>query len=125
MKIKSQNHFPLLEKYKKVFPSINKFTIFAYDGVIYSNTKLPDHLIVHENTHLKQQEKDGLEFWVENYLNDPSYRLKQEIEAYRNQIHSIKDRNLRAQVLIHCVNDLSGPLYGNIISKEEAKKCIQ
>lgn len=122
--IKPQSEFPLLDKYKEKF-AITENTIFAYDGEIYSNNQLPDHLIVHELTHHKQQDRDGLDYWVENYLNNPEYRLKQEIEAYKNQLSVIKDRNDRFKLQMECAINLSSDLYGNIISYSEAMKAIK
>lgn len=119
-----QSEFHLLEEYKKHF-AVTKDTIFAYDHKIYTNNNLPKHLIVHEQTHHTQQDRDGLEYWVENYLNNPKYRLEQEIEAYKRQLESINDRNLRAKVWIESAKNLSSHLYGNIITYKEALKLIK
>ncbi len=119
-----QNQFPLLEKYKNYF-EIDENTIFAYDNKIYSNNELPNHLIIHEQTHHKQQDRDGLEYWVDNYLNNKEYRLTQEIEAYKNQLKSIKDRNDRAKVWQESARNLSSPLYGNLLTYQEALKAIR
>ena len=118
--LKPQKEFPLLERYSKVFP-ITEFTIFAYDGDIYCNYPLPPDLIVHEETHLKQQEKYGLDNWVEEYLNDKEFRLKMEVEAYKKQLASIKDREFRFHVKQDCIDTLTSSLYGNLCTKEEAK----
>lgn len=118
---KSTSEFPLLERYKAKF-AINENTIFAYDGVIYTNHNLPDHLIVHESTHFKQQEKYGLKSWVDLYLDAPTFRLKMELQAYRNQLQSVKDRNAKNNLKIQCAQDLSSNLYGNILTFEEAFK---
>lgn len=122
--IRPQKEFPLLEKYKKVF-KIDRNTIFAYDKIIYTNGILPDHLIIHEETHLNQQKELGLDKWVDLYLRNKNFRLNQEIEAYKNQINSINDRNGRIKVRTKCAKDLSSELYGNIISYEEAYRLIK
>lgn len=114
-----QENFPLLEKFKERFP-IDSDTVFAYDNKIYTNQDLPEHLVIHEKTHHKQQERDGLEYWVENYLNDPKYRLEQEIEAYRAQIQSIKDRNYKTIVRYKSAKTLSSGLYGGLLTFQEA-----
>ena len=116
-----QSNFPLLDKYKDKFP-VTKNTIFAHKNTIYTNYNLPAHLIIHEATHLKQQNKIEVDQWHEWYLNDDRFRLEVEIEAYQEQINSVKDRNDRAKLRLECVNNLSSPLYGSIISKEEALK---
>lgn len=122
--IKSQNQFPKLEEYKKHF-NVTEKTIFAYDNCIYTNYQLPQDILIHEIEHLKQQKRDGLDFWLTNYLNDHKYRLKQEIEAYRVQLQSIKDRNLRAKIRIESAKNLSSDLYGGIISNERALNILK
>jgi hypothetical protein len=116
---KPTKDFPLLERYKAKF-AINENTIFAYDGVIYTNYELPEHSIIHEQTHLKQQKKIGLDKWVDSYLGDNDFRLKVEIDAYKNQLRSVKDRNQRNLLKISCARDLSSTLYDNITSYENA-----
>jgi hypothetical protein len=121
MKFKLTSEFPLLKKYKEKF-AINENTIFAYDSVIYTNYDLPEHLIIHEQTHLKQQERYGLANWVNAYLEDSEFRLKMEIEAYRKQLASVKDRNERNNLKIKCCQDLSSALYGNLLTYNLAFK---
>jgi len=117
--LKPTSEFPLLARYKERF-DINERTIFAYDNVIYANYSLPDHLIIHEQTHFAQQAKYGLDNWVEQYLADDSFRLKMELQAYRRQLQSVKDRNERNKLRIIVAKDLSGSLYGGISTYEDA-----
>ena len=121
--MKPQNEFPLLDTFSKVF-DITPRTIFAYDKNIYCDYPLTDDLLIHEQTHLAQQEKYGLDKWVEEYLTNSGFRLEMELEAYRNQIVSINDRNQRVRVRIQSAKDLSSSLYGNIISYDEALKFL-
>lgn len=114
-----QKEFPLIETYRKQFAITDK-TIFAYNGKIYTDYDLPHHLIVHEKVHLEQQDEIGLEQWVYNYLYRPEKRLGYEIEAYKRQLRSIKDRNWRAKTRMESARNLSSSLYGGIISYEEA-----
>lgn len=122
--IKPQSQFPLMEEYKKVF-EITKHTIFAYDGNIYTNDILPYHLIIHEETHLKQQDDFGLYNWVDNYLTSKEFRLKMEVEAYRKQLASIKNREFRNVVRLAVSKDLASSLYGNIVSYDDALKLLK
>jgi len=122
--IRPQSEFPLLERYKEKF-NVTHNTIFAYDNVIYSNNELPHDLVIHENTHFKQQEKYGLDNWVEQYLNDNFFRLKMEVEAYRKQLESIKDRNFRSRIRQESVSHLASDLYGNIVTVEEAQNLLK
>ena len=118
-----QSEFPLLKEYSKHF-DITPNAIFAYDHKIYSNTNLPEHLIVHEQTHHKQQDEYGLKNWVEKYLNDKHFRLLMEIDAYQTQLKSIKDGNIRVKVAIESAKNLSSSLYGNIIEHKEALRLL-
>lgn len=122
--IKPQNEFPKLSEFRSIFPGIDNNTVFAYDHVIYTNKKLPLHLIVHEITHHEQQDHYGLDVWTTKYLYDPKFRLKMEIDAYKNQVRSIKDRNKRFQVLVASAKNLSSDLYNNLITYKEALRLL-
>jgi len=122
--IKPQEEFPLIEEYRKVF-DITDDTIFAYDHNIYTNNVLPKHLIIHEETHHKQQDKYGLDTWVTYYLTDADFRLKMEVEAYKEQLKSINDREERFHLRMECIKNLTSSLYGNIVSPEEARRLLK
>jgi hypothetical protein len=119
-----QSEFPLINEYKKIF-AVDDRTIFAYDNKIYSNYELSHDLIVHEYTHHRQQAEYGLEWWVKNYLNNPEFRLKMELEAYKAQLDSIKDREIRNKVRIRSAVDLSSSLYNDIIKPEVALRLLK
>lgn len=116
--MKPQSKFPLLDRYKEVFP-ITERTIFPYDREIYTNYPLTPDLLVHEQEHLRQQKEIGLDKWVHFYLSDGEFRLEMELEAYKSQLSSLPRKEKR-RVRKECIKTLSSNLYGNIISKEEA-----
>ena len=116
---KPQSEFPLIDRYKKVF-DVNQYTIFAYDKVIYCDYELPEHLQIHERRHLIRQQKIGVDEWVEKYLTDTQFRLNEELIAYKEQLQSVKNRSARHRLRIQCANDLASPLYGNIVTLQEA-----
>lgn len=119
MQIRPQVEFPLLDEYKKKF-AITEETIFALGENIYSNYPLPADILVHEFVHLKQQAQVGLTEWVYDFLEIPEKRLGYEVEAYREQIKSIRDRNNRAKTHIISARQLSSDLYGNIVDYKTA-----
>lgn len=83
-------------------------------------------LLKHEETHARQQLAMGIEEWWERFIADPGFRLSQELEAYREQYRAMA--SLRPQkrtgYLTHIAKDLSGEIYGNMITFEEAIKII-
>lgn len=117
--IKPQSDFPLMEEYKKQF-AINDKTIFALGDDIYTNYPLTRDLLVHEEVHLRQQKELGVKEWVYDFLYNPEARLKFEVEAYRKQLASIKDRNERYRVLLQSTRNLSSEMYGSIINYKDA-----
>lgn len=103
--------------------------IFTYGDTVYhpAGTELPQHLKVHEGTHIQQQKVTGAKEWWDRYLVDVDFRLEQELQAYRNQWSIIsKIRNWREQewLLNQIAADLASEIYGNVITKAEARKLI-
>lgn len=119
---------PNIEEIKKAFP-IRDNTVFTYGNTMYVQSNHPpsENLIVHEEVHVKQQGDDPAEWW-RKYIADPDFRLQQEIQAYKAQWkfynRTSKDKN-KFLFLNRIAQDLSGSLYGNIISYGEAIKRIK
>lgn len=119
-------------KYPPNYKAIVKaFDIKGNDGIVFTyghklyvpgGQEIDKHLMVHEETHAKQQGAMGVEDWWERYLVDPGFRFMQELEAYRNQYRSMATLQLQVRVgyLNHIATDLSGPMYGNLLTKEQA-----
>ena len=126
MKIKKK-YPPNYKEILDYFPQANKKGIvFTYGDTLYSPTSLniPKHLLVHEKTHSKQQNEMGIEKWWEKYFTNKKFRFSQELEAYQNQYNFIEKkfgRHERRVLLRQISKDLSGKLYGNLVSLREAK----
>lgn len=108
--------------------------IFAYGKYIYNPNKgleIADHVSIHESVHRAQQEEiGGEEIWWKKYLEDIDFRFEQELEAYAYQYRYIKvqARYLNQQkkkFLTSLAEQLSGPLYGNLIKLAEAESKIR
>lgn len=118
---------PNIEEIRKVLkPSLT--TIFTYGDTCYCpiTTQIPENVMVHEETHEKQQ-KDPKAWW-ERYLKDADFRLSQELPAYRNQYQWQKNRLGRDKAIFllkAIAEDLSGEMYGNIISFQKAFEMIK
>ena len=121
-----QKNFPLMKELRNIFP-ITGGTILTYGDTIYFDGDLPFHLVAHEITHILQQEKLEVNKWWDKYFKDNKFRLEQELEAYQNQYKSQRkqDEVEAAFLLENIAKDLSGKLYGEIISLKEAKELIK
>lgn len=124
-----QQYPPNIAKIKEKFNLAGKQPVFAYGDRIYNPfaNNLPDHIIEHEKTHLKQQEGMTIEEWWNKYLEDPEFRLNQEIEAYRVQYKYLEENANRADRrlwLKRMVKDVSGAMYGNMVSAKRAEELI-
>ena len=104
--------------------------IFSYGDTIYNPGRrdIPDELIEHESTHMRQQGNNP-DAWWDRYIKEPYFRLNQEIEAYTAQYdficQKVKDRNQRLRILLQLVNVVAGPTYGNMISCLDAHNLIR
>lgn len=96
---------------------------------IYSKHHLRRDVAVHELVHVKQQSeyKDPMDWW-DRYFQDQRFRLAQEIEAYREQVkflkENVKDRNTQYRAIRQLAIDLASPMYGSIISPQNALAMI-
>lgn len=121
---------PNIEKIRAVFGDIPSNVIFTYGDTIFnpSGNLITEDLIKHESIHTEQQ-GDNPDAWWDRYFVDKEFRLSQEVEAYQAQFvvmkKFVKDRNVLNKHLIRIASDLSGKIYGNIISFNEAMKVIQ
>lgn len=120
---------PNYKEIEKVFSLGDLHPVFTYGDTIYNphECALPEHLLVHERVHAYQQGIKPKEWW-KKYLQDPEFRFEQELEAYQAQYKfaakQTKDRNNLAKFLDQLAEDLSGPMYGNLVMKTIAKNMI-
>lgn len=105
-------------------------TALAYGDTIYAADVLPADVEAHERVHLHQQgyTTEGARVWWERYLNEPEFMYAQELEAYRAQYQflrkTVKDRNELTRRLRRLAELLSGDMYGNLVTFDEALKAI-
>lgn len=104
-------------------------TVYAYGGVIYSphSSKLPADLVAHEEVHFGQQAAaGGPDVWWRRYLDDPEFRLEQEVEAYRVQYATLEalPRKERRRRLADICKTLASGMYGSIVTKEQARRLV-
>lgn len=118
---------PNWEFIKQKFPGIEGAPIVVtYGDTIYNPHKahLPDHLIAHEEVHMRQQaaHPGGIEAYMHKFADDIHFRLEVEIEAYITQLRFIRAQNpgLALRYLPVFAQHLSSPIYGNAISAVDA-----
>jgi hypothetical protein len=97
--------------------------LFAFGDLIYNpgRIKVPPQLIAHEQVHSARQGGNPFEWWA-RYIDDPQFRLAEEIPAhaaeYRHLLARGQDR------IVHIAGRLSSPLYGGLVDLQEAKRLI-
>lgn len=137
---------PLYSRIVEAFPYIKgrPGILFAWgDRLYYPNptTKaqdLPVWIEAHEEVHGKRQMEnfsdyyqEAIEDWWDKYIADPEFRLQEEIPAHQAEWRAYRDTFPENSPFDPCpyltrvAERLSGPLYGNLISYEEARKVIQ
>lgn len=116
---------PVYDEICSVIGTPPETAIYAYGDTIYnpSGATIPEDVIAHEEIHELQQGGDPVDWW-KKYLADPEFRLDQELEAYRHQYKFIKNQGKDRERLnfyhIHFARTLSGPMYGNLLTFEDA-----
>lgn len=131
---------PNYEAIVKVFPiAAREGTIFAYGDYIYTMApvdSLKQHLIEHESVHSTRQKKMGVEGWWERYLVDTDFRYEEELLAHRMEYRYLAQidpfeqsgdpvsRQQRRFFLVQTAKRLASPLYGKVVTLDQAKKEI-
>ncbi len=120
----------ILDAVKKQFDvDWDSDVIFSYDGGIHAiGGIITEDLYVHEKVHEGQQKnfKGGVDAWWKEYLIVPSFRFGEEVKAYQAQMEWVKQNHMNKFLdrLDHCAKSLSGPIYGELISYDEAREII-
>src|SRR5262249_17898730 len=83
---------PNYDSIKVALPNCPVQAIFSYGDIIYnpSGRDIPTDQIKHEEIHAEEQKKIGMDSWWALYLQDPEFRLTEEIKAYGEQFKLAK-----------------------------------
>jgi hypothetical protein len=118
---------PVLDRCEKEFGvKWEKGIIITYGDTVHSIGALSQDLVVHEATHVKQQEAMGKDKWWDKYFEDKEFRLSQEVEAYRNQYQFIRDnysRPIRRTSLKRLATHMT-TLYAGMCTYDEAVELL-
>lgn len=125
----SKERPPIYDRIRKVFDVEWNDGIIIADGfTIHCKYDVPPQKVIHELVHSKRQEKIGKELWWDLYLSNPSFRLEEEVLAYRREYEffceSIKDRNQRFEYLYELSRILASKQYDLSITGSEAMRLI-
>lgn len=118
---------PNWDRIIKVFPQVEgmRGIVFAYGDHLCNPdaVTIQPEIMAHEIVHGCRQKDDPAGWW-ERYLEDPQFRLKEELQAHKAELAAVnlnvKDRNRRARNLAVTAKRLSAPLYGGIIRYSDA-----
>ena len=120
---------PLFDEINAAFNVLGKPVIFAFGDKIFNpeGVHIPQSLIIHEQVHGARQ-GDDVEGWWRRYIDEPEFRLAEEITAHQFEYLSLigpnASRHERRGALKSVAKRLSGGLYGDLISPAKAKKAI-
>ena len=121
---------PLWDEIQKRFKLSNKpRVLFAWGNTVYnpSGIEIPQCLWDHEIVHGHRQGKD-VEGWWRRYMDDPVFRLNEEIPAHIAELESLLetgDRNERRRAYKQTAQRLAAGLYGGLISPKKAKALLK
>lgn len=121
---------PLFDEIDAVFPVAGRPILFAFGDRIYNpmGVTISEPLMLHEAVHGGQQGDDPLAWW-RKYLTDRRFRIDMEIPAHQAEYaefcKTAPSRHHRQVYLKHRAKTLSGPLYGNVMSFENAKLAMK
>lgn len=130
---------PNFDAIAAAFPMAHtKGGMFAYGDSLYlpGGGDIPPAIqFDHEPVHGRRQLAMGVDTWWQSYIDDPAFRLTEEILAHRAEYQWwLTSPEGRKQVpgfrskadwmLIQIAQRLSGPLYGKLIGMAEAKRLI-
>jgi hypothetical protein len=122
---------PIYDRIVAVFPAARQnHVVFTYGDKIYnpSGGEIHETLMAHEETHVTQQTDMGKDIWWDRYLEDPTFRIVQELAAYQKQFQLVRElyqRPVWRKELNRLAKDLSSPIYGDLMSFEYAKQLIK
>lgn len=106
-------------------------TMFCYGETIYnpSGRPIPEPLIIHEGVHSARQQEAGVDHWWARYVEDAPFRFDEETIAHMAEVRAFalqcRDRASRRIYARDAAKRLSGPLYGNIASFEDARAALR
>lgn len=123
---------PNYDEILAAFPVIaGKEMFFAFGDRIYAPHRprvISRDIQMHESAHGVRQFQVGVLKWWDRYLRDTEFRLAEEIIGYGAQYAELckiePNRHARRGNLVLLAGQLASPIYGNLVSRDKAKRLI-
>ncbi len=123
---------PIFDRILEVFPKAKEpGVIFAWGQTIFNPSKvvIPAQLLAHEEVHGVRQLQllGGVVDWWKQYLDDPKFRLAEEVQAHWAEYHALAtlgNRHDRKAALKQTAKRLASPLYGQMIGPKRAQELL-
>lgn len=123
---------PLWDEIVAAFPQArNPGVIFSWGDRIFdpSGDHLPPDLLAHEAVHGERQgtNEQKIRDWWQRYIEDPSFRLAEEIPAHQAEFRWLIEhgnRSQRRKALRHVTERLAAPLYRYGITPAKARELL-
>ena len=105
--------------------------IFSFGSRIYNpyGVEIPAEIIAHEALHGARQGKGESQVldWWKRYMEDPTFRLVEEIHAHRVEYRWLLEHGNRREsrsALPRISAKLAGTLYGRLVTPQQARKLL-
>jgi hypothetical protein len=124
---------PLFEEIDAAFHIKGRPIIFAWGTTIFNplGGRITPELMAHESVHGFRQGTD-IEGWWRRYIADETFRLEEEIPAHVAEYQEFCKRNVNGRArnnrrlyLHHVASRLASPLYGKMVSYDDARRIIK
>lgn len=124
---------PMIDEMDKAFGcKAMPGTLYCYGDTVYipNGGDLTPQLRAHESVHSGRQlsTEGGPAGWWRKYIDDAEFRLDEEVPAHRAEYlawcNTEPDRVRRAAAMAFIINRLSGPLYGNLLTRQAATRAV-
>jgi hypothetical protein len=123
---------PMWDEIVAAFPrAARPGVIFSWGSTIYYPfplAPLTGALFAHEAVHGARQQQMGIETWWHRYIGDPAFRLEEEIPAHRAEYlahcHEGARRGPKRAALTAIAKRLASPLYGGLVTLDQAKRLV-
>jgi hypothetical protein len=117
---------PIFDKILAVLPgAADPGVIFAYGGKVWApgHRAITRELDAHERVHIERQGENPAAWW-DRYLEDVEFRFEEELIAHAVEYATYCRRHLdpikRHKALHQIARKLAAPLYGSLITAEQA-----